>query len=163
MIQAVWVNNAKKPFDDPRVRRAMHLAFDRPALVEVVKDIAPMLVGGFLHPFSDWATPPPKLAERLGYQADTKAALKEAHQLLAAAGHAKGITGVDFLVRDNPALKTWATAVQEMLKAIGLETNLRTVPPSVWVGEAQKGTFDITIGLSPSTLMDPSDLLPRLV
>jgi ABC-type transport system substrate-binding protein len=157
VIQAVWVNTTKKPFDDPRVRRAMHLAFDRPALVDVVKDIAPMLAGGFLYPFSDWATPPPQLAERLGYQAETTAALKEAHQLLAAAGHAKGITGVDFLVRDNPALKTWATAVQEMLKVIGLETNLRTVPPSVWVGEAQKGTFDITIGLSSSTLMDPSD------
>ena len=135
----------------------MHLVFDRPALVEVVKDIAPMLVGGFLYPFSDWTTPPPKLAERLGYQADTTAVHREVHQLIVAAGHAKGITGVDFLVRENPALKTWAPAVQAMLKAIGIETTLRTVPPSVWVGEAQKGTFDITIGLSSSTLMDPSD------
>ena len=60
---------------------------------------------------------------------------------LTAAGHAKGITGVDFLVRENPVLKTWAPAVQVMHKAIGIETTLRTVPPSVWVGEAQKGTF----------------------
>ncbi len=34
-IQAIWVNNAKKPFDDPRVRRVMHLALDRPALVAI--------------------------------------------------------------------------------------------------------------------------------
>src|SRR2546421_2373405 len=103
VIQAVWVNNAKKPFDDPRVRRAMHLAFDRPALVEGVKEGAPMLVGGFIYPFSDWATPPAKLAERLGYQSNTKAALKEAKQLLAAAGHGKGIKGIDFMVRDAPS------------------------------------------------------------
>src|SRR5499426_3350957 len=144
-IQGVWVNNTKKPFDDPRVRRAMHLALDRPALVDVVKDIAPMLVGGFLYPFSEWATLPPQLAERPGYQADTTAALKEAKQLLAAAGYAQGLKGVDFLVRDAASFTTWAPAVQEMLKAIGIETNLRTVQASVWFGEAQRGSFDITI------------------
>ena len=159
VIYAVWVTNTRKPFDDPRVRRAMHLALDRPALVEVVKDIAPMLVGGFLYPFSDWATPPPQLAERLGYQTDPTAALTEAHQLLAAAGYTKGLTGVDFLVRENPATKTWAPAVQAMLKAIGIETTLRTVLPSMWDDQAHKGTFDITMGLTPSTLMDPSDYL----
>jgi ABC-type transport system substrate-binding protein len=157
VIQAVWVNNAKKPFDDPRVRRAMHLAFDRPALVEVVKEVAPMLVGGFIYPFSDWATPPPKLSERLGYQADTKAAIKEAKQLLAAAGHANGIKGVDFMVRDVPSFKTWAPAIQEMLKEIGIETHLRTVQVSVWFEEAQASKFDITISAIVSTLIDPSD------
>src|SRR5215813_4384408 len=86
-IQGVWVNNTRKPFDDPRVRRAMHLALHRPALVDVVKDIAPMLVGGFVYPFSVWPTPPPQLAERLGYQADSTAALQEARQLLTAAGY----------------------------------------------------------------------------
>jgi ABC-type transport system substrate-binding protein len=157
VIQAVWVNNAKKPLDDPRVRRAMHLAFDRPALVEVVKEVAPMLVGGFIYPFSDWATPPPKLAERLGYQTDLKAAIKEAKQLLAAAGHPNGIKGLDFLVRDAPSFKTWAPAVQEMLKEIGIETNLRTVQVSVWFDEAQSGKFDLTISAIVSTLLDPSD------
>ena len=156
-IQAVWVNNAKKPFDDQRVRRAMHLTFDRPVLVDVVKDIAPMLVGGFLYPFSDWATPLPQLSERLGYQAETTAALKEARQLLAAAGHAKGLKGVDFMVRDALSFKTWAPAVQVMLQEIGIETTLRTVQPSVWFGEAQRGTFDITINIQQSTLIDPSD------
>src|SRR6202023_3255838 len=40
---ATWVNNKKKPLDDPRVRRAMHLVLDRSVLVEVVKDVAPMI------------------------------------------------------------------------------------------------------------------------
>ena len=158
VIQAVWVNNAKKPFDDPRVRRAMHLVFDRPVLVEVVKEIAPMLVGGFIYPFSEFATPPEKLSERLGYQSDPKAAIKEAKQLLAAAGHTKGIKDVDFLVRDAPSFKQWAPAIQAMLKeALNIETNIRTVQLSVWFEEAQAGKFDITISAIVSTLIDPSD------
>jgi peptide/nickel transport system substrate-binding protein len=130
---------------------------NRPALVDVVKDIAPMLVGGFIYPFSDWATPLPQLSERLGYQADPTATLQEAHQLLAAAGHAQGLKRVDFMVRDAASFKTWAPTVQEMLKAIGIETTLRTVQPSVWFGEAQRGTFDITINIQSSVLIDSSD------
>ena len=57
VIQGTWLNHKKKPFDDPRVRRALHLAFDRPALIDVVKDVTPMQVGGFIYPFSEFATP----------------------------------------------------------------------------------------------------------
>jgi ABC-type transport system substrate-binding protein len=46
VVHATWVNNKRKPLDDPRVRRAMHLVLDRPVLMEVVKDVAPMMVGG---------------------------------------------------------------------------------------------------------------------
>src|ERR1700719_3407438 len=100
VIQGTWVNSKKKPFDDPRVRRALHLAFDRPALIDVVKDVTPMRVGGFIYPISEFATPPEELAKRLGYQPDTAAALKEARALLAAGGHSNGIQGLDFMVRD---------------------------------------------------------------
>ncbi|MGH7318504.1 MAG: ABC transporter substrate-binding protein [Candidatus Rokuibacteriota bacterium] len=158
VIQAVWVNTKRKAFGDPRVRRAMHLALDKHVLVDVVKDVAPMLVGGFIYPFSEWASPPDEMEKRLGYQKDPKASVQEARRLLAAAGHPNGIKDVDFLVRDTAAVKLWAVAIQAMLKeALNIETKLRVVQISQFFEDVQKENFDLGIGAIVSTLMDPSD------
>ena len=158
VIRAAWVNTEKKPFNDPRVRRAMHLVLDKHALAAMAKDVSPSLVGGFLYPFAEFGTPAAKLAERLGYQADPSAAIHEARQLLAAAGYPKGLKNVDFLVREAATFKLWSVAIQAMLKeALNIDTNLRTVQVSAWFDEALAGNFDLTIGAIVSTLMDPSD------
>lgn len=158
VIQAVWVNNRRRPLGDPRVRRAMHLALDRHVLVDVVKDVAPMLVGGFIYPFGEFAAPPEEMEKRLGYQRDPKAAVQEARRLLAAAGQAQGLRNLDFVVRDTAAVKLWAVAIQSMLKeAINVEVKLRTVQISQWFEEVQAGNFDLGIGAIVSTLLDPSD------
>ena len=158
VIQATWVNAKRKPFDDPRVRRALHLALDRPALIDVVKDVTPMRVGGFIYPFSDFATPPDELSKRAGYQADTGTAIKEARALMAAAGQADGLKGLDFLVRDVASFKLWAQAIQAMLQeGLNVQCNLRTVVESVWFDDTANGHFDLAIGAIVSTLLDPSD------
>jgi ABC-type transport system substrate-binding protein len=158
VIQATWMNNKRKPLDDPRVRRAMHLVLDKPALVDVVKDVAPMMVGGFIYPFSEFATPKEELAKRLGYQPDQTASIKEARMLMAAAGHADGIKGLDYMVREIATFKLWSQAIQAMLKeSLNIECNLRTVVESVWFDDAANGNFDLAIGAIVSTLLDPSD------
>ena len=158
VIQATWVNNKKKPLDDPRVRRAMHLVLDKPVLVDVVKDVAPMMVGGFIYPFSEFATPKEELGKRLGYQPDPAAAVKEARALMAAAGYGKGIKGLDYLVRDVATFKLWSQAIQAMLQeSLNIESNLRTVVESVWFDDTKSGNYDLAIGAIVSTLLDPSD------
>jgi ABC-type transport system substrate-binding protein len=158
VIQAVWVNSKKKPFDDPRARRAMHLAFDRPALVDAVKDIAPMQIGGFIYPFSEFATPVTELTKKPGYQDDMAAALKEARALWAASGAKDTVKSLDFMVRDIATFKVWAQAVQAMLQeGLGVPCNLRTVVESVWFDDTSAGNFDLAIGAIVSTLLDPSD------
>ncbi|GGC47877.1 peptide ABC transporter substrate-binding protein [Siccirubricoccus deserti] len=158
VIQATWVNAKKKPLDDPRVRRAMHLVLDKAVLVEVVKDVAPMMVGGFIYPFSDFATPRAELTRRLGYQADPGAAVKEARALMAAAGQGRGVRGLDFIVRDVATFKLWAQAIQAMLQqTLNIECRLRTVVESVWFDDVRSGNYDLAIGAVVSTLLDPSD------
>jgi peptide/nickel transport system substrate-binding protein len=158
VVHAICINNKRKPFDDPRVRRALHLALDRPALIEVVKDISPMRVGGFIYPFSDFATPEDALFKRPGYQSNPAAALTEARALLAAAGRTNGIKDLDFLVREGPIRQGWAQAVQAMLsEQLNIETNLRTVHVSIWFADSESGNFDLSFGVIASTLLDPSD------
>jgi len=159
VIQAFWMNMKKnKALADPRVRRAIHLAMDRPTLVDVVKDTAPMQIGGFVYPFHEMSTPKAELVKRLGYQTDIKPAVQEARRLMKEAGYAQGIKGLDFMVRDIATFKLWAVAIQAMLKEnINIETNLRTVQTSVWFDEATAGSFDLAISAIVSSVMDPSD------
>ena len=158
VIQATWMNNKKKPMDDPRVRRAFHLVLDKPVLVDVVKDIAPMMMGGFIYPFSSVATPLAELKKRPGYLEDTTASVKEAQALMKAAGYEKGIQGLDFLVREVASFKVWAQAIQAMLQqSLNVQSNIRTSVESVWFDDVNTGKFDLAIGAIVSTLLDPSD------
>jgi peptide/nickel transport system substrate-binding protein len=160
VIQAFWTNMEKnKALADPRVRRAIHLAMDRHTLVEVVKDTAPMQVGGFVYPFHEMSTPRAELEKKLGYQKDIKPAVQEARRLMKEAGYANGIRNLDFVVRDIATFKLWAVAIQAMLKEhLNIDSNLRVVQTSVWFDEAQAGNFDLAISAIVSTLMDPSDI-----
>ena len=158
VIHATWINTHRQPLDDPRVRRAMHLVLDRPVLVEVVKEVSPLMVGGFIYPFSEFATPPDAFAQRLGYQSDPAAAIKEARELMAAAGQGGGIKGLDYLVRDLAHHKLLAQAIQAMLQqTLNVETNLRTVVESVWFDDVKNGNYNLAMGAIVSTLLDPSD------
>ncbi|HVY42744.1 MAG TPA: ABC transporter substrate-binding protein [Hyphomicrobiaceae bacterium] len=158
VIQGTWMNNKKKPFDDPRVRRAVHLVLDKHVLVDVVKDVAPMMVGGFIYPFSEFATPKEELYKRVGYQMDPTAAIKEATALMSAAGYTKGAPPLDYLIRDLASFKLWAQAIQAMLQqTLNLQCNLRPVVESVWFDDLKNGKYDLAIGAVVSTLLDPSD------
>src|SRR5260370_1164438 len=135
VIHATWLNAKRKPFDDPRVMRAMHLLFDKQVLVDVVKDVAPLMTGGFIYPFSEFATPSDQLVKRLGYQEDSGAAIKEAKSLLAAAGQSS-MRSLDFMVRDLNHHKLFGQAIQAMLKEVGIQSDLLPVVESVWFRDA---------------------------
>jgi ABC-type transport system substrate-binding protein len=156
VIHALWINTKRKPFDDPRVTRALHLLCDKPVLVDVVKDVSPLMVGGFIYPFSEFATPRDQLAKRLGYQEESAAAITEAKALLAAAGQSS-MRPLDFMVRDLNHHKLFGQAIQAMFREVGIQTDIRTVVESTWFGDATAGNYDICVGAIVSTLLDPSD------
>ena len=85
----IFLLNAARPaMADPRVRKALNLALDRPALVATVLGGAGAPLAGFVSP------------AHLGHVAspETQASRAEARRLLAEAGHSAGLT----LVADTP-------------------------------------------------------------
>ena len=116
------------------------------------------MVGGFIYPFSEFATPqgPACQARRLPGRPVRRGAGGEGADGGGRAG--RGIRGLDFVVRDVASFKLWAQAIQAMLQqTLNIECKLRTVVESVWFDDVNNGNYDLAIGAVVSTLLDPSD------
>lgn len=131
------MNNARKPFDDVRVRRALMMAVDRKALVEGAWS-------GYGTPIGSHYTPNDPgfvdLTRVLPYDP------AKAKALLAEAGYAKGFT-FTLKMPQMAYLSRSAEVLQAMFADVGVTVNLvPTEFPAAWVQEVFKDkAYDMTI------------------
>jgi peptide/nickel transport system substrate-binding protein len=87
----VAVNNEKAPLDNPLVRRAIHLAVDRQAIIDAFTPVwEPAFVSRWLPAASPWATPQDEMLQMPGYRPDKTEDIATARDLLAQAGFPDG-------------------------------------------------------------------------
>ncbi|MFC8848039.1 MULTISPECIES: ABC transporter substrate-binding protein [unclassified Micromonospora] len=113
----------RKPFDDPRVREAIKLAADRPALVETV-------FLGFGKPGDDVLAPADASAPK-GLTPRVRDVAR-ARQLLAEAGHGGGLTVTLHTTTSYPGMDTAATLFAAQLKEIGVTAKVKLNPPDTY-------------------------------
>lgn len=157
---AVLFNARKKPFDDPRVRRAIHLAVSRQDLIKAFQTQEWINLTRWI-PYGDkFATPPEQIARLPGYRPDKSEDIATARRLLAEAGYADGIRGVDFLSASvAPHAEIMAPAFQDQLKrTLNIETRIRVTERALLGDEQQKGNFDIVLDTPGHILSDISPL-----
>jgi peptide/nickel transport system substrate-binding protein len=123
-VRFLAFNVKVKPFDDPRVRRAIAWAVDREAVLQAAVNGAgtPLYAGPFLPSF--W----PGLKEPV-YKRD----LEKAKQLLAEAGYPNGFTAK---LKNTPTysfLGNAGIAVQEQLKEVGINFEIESLEWSVFL------------------------------
>ncbi|GAB7044640.1 MULTISPECIES: ABC transporter substrate-binding protein [Catenuloplanes] len=113
----------RKPFDDPRVREAIKLAADRPALVESVYLGYGQTADDVLAPADPSAPNGPARRAR---------DLAKAKQLLAEAGHAGGLALTLHTTTSYPGMDTAATLFAGQLAEAGITANVRLEPPDTY-------------------------------
>ena len=154
-----WVgfNTEREPFNDSRVRRALHLALDQDALNKITQQFDPTAE------MSDYLPPPygksyQELMKEYPYAPSTRdKAIADAKKLMAVAGYPNGIPkGFNFVVRESPQNRQVAAYAQaEWERLLGVKTSLELVQVSTWVDREVAGTFDI---ISHTTCVGGADL-----
>jgi len=158
---AYWavMNTNKPPFDDPRVRRAVHLAISKQNLAAAFGTQELINLTRWVPQGDPNATSPDVLATMPGYREDKSEDIETAKQLLADAGYADGITGIDLLAAAGPQGELLAPAMQDMLKrSLGIETEIRIVERATLPSEQQAGSYQIVIDTRGHGV---SDISPR--
>ena len=147
LVQALYLNNAEKPFDDVRVRQALCYAVDKQAIIDMAFDGYGSPIGSSMYPafgkyFDDSLTN--------YYTKD----VEKAKALLAEAGYPDGFD-MTITVPSNykPHMDTAEVLVQQLAQ-IGVNATIEPIEWESWVSDVYAGRqFQSTVvGVDASTM-----------
>ena len=156
----VIINTRQKPFDDPRVRRAMHLALNRQGLVEAFRTQEQIDLSRWVPHGGQFATPRAVIETLPGYRADKTQDIADARKLLADAGYPNGIQGVELLSASVPPhAEIMSPGIQDQLKnALGMEISIRVAERSLLVEDEKAGRFTLVLDTPGDPISDFSPM-----
>ena len=144
-------NVAREPFNDPRVRQAVHLALDRKNLIKV--DANAGVIGAAMPSQGAWGFTPDELGNLPGYRQPRDTDVAEAKRLLSEAGYGKGLkVGILGLAGRNQL----APVVQQQMATVGI--NIQPIEENVLPVVYERfaaGRFDLALFPFSEALDDP--------
>jgi peptide/nickel transport system substrate-binding protein len=151
----ITINHQKKPFDDPRVRRALTLAIDRWGTAPELSKIAIVkTVGGVVFPGSPLAATKEELQQLAGYWPDIEKSRAEARRLLKEAG-AEGLS-FELLNRDvDQPYKYYGLWVIDQWSKIGLNVTQRVLTTGPWFQALRDGNFTVSTEGNCQNVVNP--------
>jgi peptide/nickel transport system substrate-binding protein len=139
----VMFNHKQKPFDDPRVRRALSLALDRWGGAQALSKIAIVkAVGGIVFPGSPLAATDDELKQMAGFWPDIEKSRAEAKRLL----HEAGADNLSFelLNRDvDQPYKYIGIWMVDQWSKIGVKVTQKIEPTGPWFATMRSGDFTV--------------------
>ena len=139
LVQAIYLNNQAKPFDNQLVRQALCYAIDRQGIMDMVADGHGTAVGSSIYPaFTKYFLP--ELVDKYPHD------VAKAKELLAQAGYPNGFD-MTISVPNNyqPHMDT-AEVVAEQLREAGINVTIQPVEWSTWLDTIYNGRqFQATV------------------
>ena len=155
----VFINNRESPFDDPRVRKAIHLAVSKQNLAAAFGTQELINITRWVPQGDPYATTPEELSTMPGYRAEKDEDIATAQQLMADAGYGDGLSGIELLAAAGPQGELLAPAFQDMLKRhLNIETEIRIVERALLGSEQQSGNYQLMVHTRGHSV---SDISPR--
>ncbi|MDP2954640.1 MAG: ABC transporter substrate-binding protein, partial [Chloroflexota bacterium] len=138
----LFPNHTRKPWNDVRVRKAIDLAIDRQAGIQVVFK-GDATVGSYFMPGSGWEIPTEELLKMPGYRQPKDQDIAEAKRLLAEAGYPNGfktniITRVDLKFTVDEAV-----FFKDQLRKIGIDADVSILEVGVFYALQSAADFDL--------------------
>ena len=130
----IIINAERKPFDNAEIRRAVGLAIDRKAFIDILSegkaDVAAWMLAP---PIGAWGMPPAEIAKLSGYGADLAAQQAEARKLMEKNGFGpSNKLKVKLSTRDFTSYKDPAVILIDQLNKIHFDAELEIIESSVW-------------------------------
>ena len=155
IVQALYLNNAAKPFDDVRVRQALCYAIDKHEVIELASDGHGSAVGSSMFPaFGKYFMP-----ELTDYYTKD---LEKAKALLAEAGYPDGF---EFTITVPASMQSHvdvAQVIEQLLQPIGVKAKIDQVEWATWYSDTYQGRkFEATVIGMDAHGVAASDMLAR--
>lgn len=161
-LEALWINNAKAPFDDPKVRQALGYALDRDAIVK--------RLFGAVGVTKAMQTMIPRVVPEFGTTswAKYKKNLDQVDELLTSAGYAKGSDGIyakggqklTFEMKSttgNKRRELTEQIIQQQLKEAGMTMTINNQKSGDLFGDQlPKGDFQVALYAGVLTSLSPA-------
>jgi peptide/nickel transport system substrate-binding protein len=151
------VNRETPPFDSPEIRRAMALAIDRKAFIDILDGGEGDIGGAMLPPPGGvWGLPPALLQGLPGYDPDVEKNRAQARAIMEKLGYGPANRlGFKLSVRNIPITRDPAIILIDQLKTIYIDAELDLVESVNWFAKAMRKDYAVGLNMTAGAVDDP--------